>query len=95
VASEDYDEAKRLKGAIERLRSVGGKIAALEARKRIAVEREDYDLAKALKADIDKLRGAGEAAAGAVVAPGGGAHSFCLRTVAVVYSKDGSPHACV
>jgi hypothetical protein len=43
---------------------VGGKIAQLEARKRLAVEREDYDLAKALKADIEKLRNAGEAAAG-------------------------------
>lgn len=43
---------------------VGGKIAQLEARKRLAVEREDYDLAKALKADIEKLRVAGETAAG-------------------------------
>ena len=43
---------------------VGGKIAQLEARKRLAVEREDYDLAKALKADIEKLRAAGETAAG-------------------------------
>lgn len=42
---------------------VGGKIAQLEARKRLAVEREDYDLAKALKADIEKLRVAGESAA--------------------------------
>jgi centrosomal protein CEP104 len=46
------------------LQMVGGKIAQLEARKRLAVEREDYDLAKALKADIEKLRVAGEAAAG-------------------------------
>lgn len=45
------------------LQAVGGKVAQLEARKRLAVEREDYDLAKALKADIDKLRSAGEAAA--------------------------------
>jgi centrosomal protein CEP104 len=43
---------------------VGGKIAQLEARKRLAVEREDYDLAKALKADIEKLQVAGETAAG-------------------------------
>lgn len=42
---------------------VGSKVAQLEARKRLAVEREDYDLAKALKVDIEKLRSAGEAAA--------------------------------
>ncbi|DBB10866.1 TPA: hypothetical protein ACH3X3_007335 [Trebouxia sp. C0006] len=63
VAKEDYDEAKRLKLAIERLKAVGQKVAQLEARKRVAVEREDYDMAKALKQDIDKLRAAGEAAA--------------------------------
>lgn len=51
------------------MQMVGGKIAQLEARKRLAVEREDYDLAKALKADIEKLRTAGEAAAG-VASPG-------------------------
>jgi centrosomal protein CEP104 len=45
------------------LQAVGGKVAQLEARKRLAVEREDYDLAKALKADIEKLRSAGESAA--------------------------------
>ncbi|KAF8056211.1 CEP104 [Scenedesmus sp. PABB004] len=74
VAAEDYDEAKRIKGSIERLKAVGGKVAQLEARKRSAVEREDYDLAKALKADIDKLRAAGEAAA----VGGGGVASFAL-----------------
>ena len=31
VAVEDYDEAKRLKGAEERLRVLGARIAALEA----------------------------------------------------------------
>ena len=36
VAKEDYDEAKRLKLAIERLKAVGRKVAQLEARKRQA-----------------------------------------------------------
>lgn len=63
VAAEDYDEAKRLKFSIERLKVVGQKIAQLEARKRAAVEKEDYDLAKGLKLDIDKLRAAGETTA--------------------------------
>lgn len=49
VAAEDYDEAKRLKGSIDRLKVVGQRIAQLEARKRAAVEKEDYDTAKAIK----------------------------------------------
>lgn len=39
VAKEDYDEAKRLKLAIERLKAVGQKVAQLEARKRQAGNR--------------------------------------------------------
>jgi hypothetical protein len=38
VANEDYDEAKQLKAAIDRLRSVGQKIGQLEAKKAAAVE---------------------------------------------------------
>ncbi|KIZ03119.1 Nephrocystin-3 [Monoraphidium neglectum] len=72
VAAEEYDEAKRLKACIERLKAVGQKVAQLEARKRAAVEREDYDLAKALKSDIDKLRAAGDGAAMSEAGPPGG-----------------------
>jgi centrosomal protein CEP104 len=56
VAIEDYDEAKKLKSAIEKLRAVGAKMAALEARKTAAVEAEDYDTAKALKIELEKMR---------------------------------------
>mmetsp|Transcript_16128 Transcript_16128/g.44039 ORF Transcript_16128/g.44039 Transcript_16128/m.44039 type:complete len:886 (+) Transcript_16128:261-2918(+) len=63
VANEDYDEAKRLKASIDRLKVVGQKVAQLEARKRAAVEKEDYDTAKLIKIDIDKLRAAGDTAA--------------------------------
>ncbi len=38
VDREDYDEAKRLKGAVDALRAAGGAIAELEAQKRAAVE---------------------------------------------------------
>lgn len=62
------------------LQVVGGKIAQLEARKRLAVEREDYDLAKALKADIEKLRVAGESAA-----MGGSPQSECSCCCAECY----------
>lgn len=72
VGREDYDEAKRIKSSIDRLKVVGQAIAKLEAKKRLAVEREEYDVAKILKVDIDKLRAAGESAAGAVNLSGGG-----------------------
>ena len=49
VAREDYDEAKRLKGGIDKLKIVGMKVAQLEAQKQAAVEVEDYDTAKMLK----------------------------------------------
>lgn len=56
VQREDYDEAKRLKGCVDRLKAAGGAIAGLEARKRAAVEAEDYDLAKQLKLQVDRMR---------------------------------------
>eukprot|EP00892_Ulva_mutabilis_P006596 jgi/Ulvmu1/4308/UM002_0029.1 len=65
VEQEDYDEAKRLKDSIARLKQVGQKLAQLEAQKQMAVEREDYELAKQIKKDADRLRATGEATAGA------------------------------
>ncbi len=56
---EDYDEAKRVKAAVDRLRAAGGAIAGLEARKLAAVQEEDYDLAKQLKLEIDRMRWVG------------------------------------
>ncbi len=56
VAVEDYDEAKRLKAAVDRLRAVGAKMAALEARKAAAVAAEDYDEAKRIKIELERLR---------------------------------------
>lgn len=64
VEREDYDEAKRLKGAVDRLRAAGGAIAGLEARKAAAVEQEDYDLAKQLKVEIDRHRWAPQCCSG-------------------------------
>ena len=59
VSREDYDEAKRLRDGINRLKAVGAKVAQLEHRKRSAIEAEDYDAAKVIKSEIDKLREAG------------------------------------
>ncbi|CAL5219862.1 g1780 [Coccomyxa viridis] len=56
VRDEDYDEAKRLKLAIDGLRKLTSQLAELEARKRAAVDAEDYDAAKELKRDIERIR---------------------------------------
>lgn len=56
VEAEDYEEAKRCKEMLTRLRQTGQLLRELEERKRAAVQNEDYDAAKALKVEIDKLR---------------------------------------
>ncbi|XP_024540141.1 centrosomal protein of 104 kDa-like [Selaginella moellendorffii] len=56
VEEEDYDEAKRLKLLIEKLKTLGQKIKELERKKKLAVEEEDYDQAKYCKLEIEKLR---------------------------------------
>jgi hypothetical protein len=55
VEVEDYDEAKRLRDVMSRLRKFGAAVAALEAKKMNAVRLEDYDTAKTLKAEIEKM----------------------------------------
>jgi centrosomal protein CEP104 len=56
IEREDYEEAKRLKAAIEGLKQIGGKISDLERLKRIAVQNEDYDRANDIKLDIARIR---------------------------------------
>ena len=56
-AVEAYEEAKRLKEVLARLRQTGLLLRELEDRKKAAVQNEDYDAAKALKMEIDRLRG--------------------------------------
>ena len=51
IKMEDYDEAKRLKQAIERLRSMGTHLEQLEERKKIAIDNEDFDAAKIIKTE--------------------------------------------
>lgn len=53
---EDFDEAKRIKGNIEKVRMIGKKIFNHEFQKRIAINNEDFDKAKILKMEIDKLK---------------------------------------
>ena len=56
VQMEDFDEAKRLKDTIDRLKLVSGHISQLEERKRIAISNEDYESAKVIKIEIEKLK---------------------------------------
>eukprot|EP00929_Paragymnodinium_shiwhaense_P091716 TRINITY_DN51624_c0_g2_i1.p1 TRINITY_DN51624_c0_g2~~TRINITY_DN51624_c0_g2_i1.p1 ORF type:complete len:893 (-),score=187.50 TRINITY_DN51624_c0_g2_i1:79-2757(-) len=56
VEAEDYEEAKRCKDMLARLRQTATLLKDLEDRKRAAVEQEDYDAAKALKIEIDRVR---------------------------------------
>ncbi|CAE8662244.1 unnamed protein product [Polarella glacialis] len=56
VDAEDYEEAKRCKEMLGRLRQTGLLLRELEDRKRLAVQSEDFDAAKALKVEIERLR---------------------------------------
>lgn len=58
IELEDFDEAKRIKETIERLKTVAGHIAQLEERKRIAIQKEDYEAAKIIKQEIEKMKNA-------------------------------------
>ena len=57
VNIEDFDEAKRIKDTIDRLKTVAGHISQLEERKRMAIQSEDYEAAKVIKSEIEKLKG--------------------------------------
>ena len=61
IEFEDFDEAKRIKVAIDSLKSVSQSLIQLEERKRIAIKNDDFDAAKLIKHEIERLR---EAVAG-------------------------------
>lgn len=56
VQMEEFDEAKRLKDTIDRLKMISGHMAQLEERKRMAIQNEDYEAAKVIKIEIEKLK---------------------------------------
>ena len=56
VNNEDFDEAKRIKQQIDRLKASSSHLGQLEERKRLAILGEDFDAAKSLKAEIDRLK---------------------------------------
>ena len=58
VELEDFDEAKRIKVAIDSLKSVSQSLIQLEERKKIAIKNDDFDAAKFIKYEIERLRAA-------------------------------------
>ena len=58
VELEDFDEAKRIKVAIDSLKSVSQSLIQLEERKKIAIKNDDFDAAKLIKYEIERLRNA-------------------------------------
>jgi len=58
IDKEDFDEAKRIKDAIDRLKSVSQQLIQLEERKSIAIKNDDFDSAKIIKYEIERLRSA-------------------------------------
>jgi centrosomal protein CEP104 len=56
VSNEDFDEAKKIREAIDRLRLLSQQLYLLEERKKTAITNEDYDSAKVLKNEIDRIR---------------------------------------
>jgi centrosomal protein CEP104 len=56
VKNEDFDEAKRLKETIDRLKQVATHISQLEERKVNAIQSEDYEAAKVIKQEIEQLK---------------------------------------
>ena len=56
VEEEDFDRAKHLKEAIDKLSMAGNQLIQLDVQKKLAIENEDFDSAKVLKFEIDRLK---------------------------------------
>lgn len=56
VQQERFDDAKKIKENIDRMRQFAIHINQLEERKRMATINEDYDAAKIIKVEIDRVR---------------------------------------
>ena len=56
VDEEDFDKAKYLKDAIDKLKLAGSQLVQLEIQKKLAIDNEDFDSAKVLKFEIERLK---------------------------------------
>ena len=58
VELEDFDEAKKIKTAIDSLKNVSQQLMKLEEKKKLAIKNDDFDQAKLIKNEIDRIRNA-------------------------------------
>lgn len=58
IELEDFDEAQKIKEAIDRLKSVSSQLILLEERKAIAIRNDELQAAKIIKFEIERLRNA-------------------------------------
>ncbi len=56
VEEEDFDKAKYLKDAIDKLKLAGSQLVQLEVQKKLAIDNEDFDSAKILQFEIERLK---------------------------------------
>ena len=56
IQAEDFERAKKLKVAIDKLKSASSFLLQLEKRKANAIANEDYDSAKVFSAEIAKIK---------------------------------------
>jgi len=53
---EDYDEAKRLKKNMDKIKAIGKKIYEMEQQKKVYINNEDFDNAKIVKLELERLK---------------------------------------
>lgn len=58
VELEDFNEAMKIKQAIDRLKAVSNQLIQLEERKQIAIKNDDFKAASIIKYEIERLRNA-------------------------------------
>lgn len=58
IELEDFQEAQKIKEAIDRLKAVSSQLIQLEERKQIAIQNDDFEAAKIIKYEVERLRNA-------------------------------------
>lgn len=53
---EDFDDAKKIKQGIDRIKLIGKKIYELEVQKKVYINNDDFDNAKIMKLEIERLK---------------------------------------
>lgn len=54
---DEYERARQLRDAVDKVKEYGVKVRQLSELKRLAIENEDYETAKKIKGEVEKIRG--------------------------------------